>query len=56
MKRTKPGKVAGIDEVCPGLLRADIEDTASRLTRSSNVRSDDDIRNSIWHRDQHQEN
>ena len=31
-KRTKPGKVAGVDEVCPELLRTEMEDTASRLT------------------------
>ena len=32
MKRTKPGKVARVDQVCLELLRADMEDTASRLT------------------------
>ena len=25
VKRTKPGKVAGVDNVCPQLLRADIK-------------------------------
>ena len=29
---TKLGKAAGVDEVGPDLLRADMEDTASRLT------------------------
>ena len=33
MKRTKPGKVARVDQVCLELLRADMEDTASRLTK-----------------------
>ena len=33
---TKRGKAAGVDEVGPGLLRADKEDTASRLTRCYN--------------------
>ena len=32
LKRTKPGKAAGVDEVCPELLRADVEDPESRLT------------------------
>ena len=32
LKRTKPGVAAGGDEVCPELLRTDMEDTASRLT------------------------
>ena len=32
LKRTKPGKAAGVDEVCPELSRADMEDTLSRLT------------------------
>ena len=32
LKRTKPGKVAGVDEVCLELLKADIEDIKSRLT------------------------
>ena len=36
MKGTKPGKVAGVDEVCPEYLRTKIEDTASRLTRCYN--------------------
>ena len=36
MKRTKPGKEAGVDEVCPELLRDDMEDTASRLTSCYN--------------------
>ena len=36
LKMTKRGKAAGIDEVGPDLLRADMEDTASRLTRCYN--------------------
>jgi len=35
-KRTKPGKEAGVDEVCLELLRDDMEDTASRLTSCYN--------------------
>ena len=33
---TKRGKAAGVDEVGPDLLRADMEDTASRLARCYN--------------------
>ena len=36
MKRTKPGKAARVDEVCPELLRADMKGTASRLTSCYN--------------------
>ena len=36
LKRAKPGKVAGVDEVCLELLRADMEDTESRLTSCYN--------------------
>ena len=36
LKRIKPGKAAGVDEVCPELLRADVEDTARRLTSCYN--------------------
>ena len=36
LKRTKPGKEAGVDEVCLELLRHDMEDTASRLTSCYN--------------------
>ena len=36
LKRTKPRKAAGVDEVCPELFRADMEDTASRLTNCYN--------------------
>ena len=36
MKRTKPGNAARVDEVCPELLRADMEETASRLTSCYN--------------------
>ena len=32
LKRIKPGEAAGVGEVCPELLRADMEDTACRLT------------------------
>ena len=35
-QRTKPGESAGIDDVCPELLRTDMEDTASRLTKCYN--------------------
>ena len=36
LKRTKPGNAAGVDEVCPELLTADMEDTAARLTSCYN--------------------
>ena len=36
LKRTKPGKAAGVLEVSPKLLRADMEDTASRLNSCYN--------------------
>ena len=36
LERTKPGKVARVDEVCPELLRADMEVAASRLTSCYN--------------------
>lgn len=36
LKGTKPGKAPGVDEVGPELLRADMEDTAHRLTRCYN--------------------
>ena len=36
MKRTKSRKAAGVDEVCPELFRANMEDTASRLTSCYN--------------------
>ena len=36
LKRTKQGNAAGVDEVCRELLRADMEDTASRLTSCYN--------------------
>jgi len=32
LKRAKPGKGAGVDEVCSELSRADMEDTVIRLT------------------------
>ena len=35
-ERTKPGESAGIDDVCPELLRTDMEDPASRLTKCYN--------------------
>ena len=37
LKMTKRGKAAGVDEVGPDLLRADMEDTASRLTGCYNT-------------------
>ena len=36
LKKTKPGKAAGVGKVCPELLTADIEDTASKLTSCYN--------------------
>ena len=36
LKRTKKGKMAGVDEVGPELLRADMEESAIRLTRLYN--------------------
>ena len=36
LKMTKRGKAAGVDEVGSDLLRADMEDTASRLARCYN--------------------
>ena len=36
LKRTKPGNATRVDEVCPELLRADMEDAASRLTSCYN--------------------
>ena len=36
LKRTKKGKAAGVDEVGPELLTADMEGSASRLTRLHN--------------------
>ena len=36
LKMIKRGKAAGVDEVGPDLLRADMEDTASRLARCYN--------------------
>ena len=36
LKRTKQGNAAVVDEVCRELLRADMEDTASRLTSCYN--------------------
>ena len=36
LKSTKPGKAARVDEVCPELLRADMEETACRLTSCYN--------------------
>ena len=41
LKGTKPGKAPGVDEMGPELLRADMEDTAQRLTRSYNRRNGD---------------
>ena len=36
LKMIKRGKAVGVDEVGPDLLRADMEDTASRLARCYN--------------------
>ena len=36
LKGAKPGKATGVDGVGPELLRADMEDTAHRLTRCYN--------------------
>ena len=36
LKKTKPGKATGVGKVCPELLTADIEDTASKLTSCYN--------------------
>jgi len=36
LKNTKTGKAAGVDEVDPDLLIADMEDTAGRLTKCYN--------------------
>ena len=36
LRMTKRGKAAGVDEVGSDLLRADMEDTASRLARCYN--------------------
>ena len=36
LKREKPRKAAGVDEICPELLRADMEDTAGRMTSCYN--------------------
>lgn len=36
LKRTKPGRAAGVDKVGPELLRACMEDTARRVTRCYN--------------------
>ena len=38
MKKTKVGKTAGVDKVGRYLLRADMDDAASRLTRCYNKR------------------
>ena len=50
MKRTKPGKAAGVDEVCPELLRADMEDTASRLTSCYNRLRESERWPKVWKR------
>ena len=36
LRKTEPGKTAGVDEVCPDMDMADMEYTASRLTRCYN--------------------
>ena len=50
MKRTKPGKAAGVDDVCPELLRADMEDTASRLTSCYNRLRESERWPKVWKR------
>ena len=48
LKRTKPEKVAGADEECPELLRADMEDTASRLTSCYNMLLETERWPKVW--------
>ena len=51
MKRTKPGKAAGVDEVCPELLTADMEDTGSRLTSCYNRLWETDRWPKVWRKE-----
>ena len=48
MKRTKPGKAARVDEVCPELLRADMEGFASRLTKCYNRLWETEASPKVW--------
>ena len=45
---TKRGKAAGVDEVGPDLLRADMEDTANRLARCYNRLWESEKRLQVW--------
>ena len=47
-ERTKPGKAAGVDDVCPELLRTDMEDTASRLTKCYNRLWETERWSKVW--------
>ena len=51
MKRTKPGKAAGVDEVCLELLTADMEDTGSRLTSCYNRVWETDRWPKVWRKE-----
>ena len=48
LKMAKRGKAAGVDEVGPDLLRADMEDTASRLARCYNRLWESEKRPQVW--------
>ena len=48
LTRTKPGKVARVDELCPELLRADMEETASRLTSCYNRLWETETWSKVW--------
>ena len=47
-ERTKPGESAGIDDVCPELLRTDMEDPASRLTKCYNRLWETETWSKVW--------
>ena len=51
LKRTKPGKAAGVDEVCPELLSADMEDTGSRLASCYNRLWETDRWPKVWRKE-----
>ena len=48
LQGTKPGKAAGVDEVCPELLTADVEDTTSRLNSCYNRLWETDRWSKVW--------
>ena len=48
LQGTKPGKAAGVDEVCPELLTADMEDTTIRLTSCYNRLWETDRWSKVW--------